>query len=562
MRTASFLLTGLLAAAPPALALGAETAPRSGTTLPTASPAVVSSSAASSPAAPWSLSLEASGLAVDEAAVRSAVDRELARAGVAAGSDSVRVAVSVAEGGSLQVRYRNPAGAELSRSVAAPARADEVPEASALLVGNLARDEASSLLAELAQQRQVTASEAGSIAPLPATVAAPRDVPPVLPLDSLNLSLFHPLTLRSGTERRHLACELGLFYSRSAAVSGLSLTAFGVSRVDGPAHGVQLGGIGYWHGGPGGGVRIGGLFGASSGSFEGLSLATFGTWHGGELSGVELAGFTSIATGAFQGAQVSGFLDYSQSLSGAQAAGFGSIATGPLEGVQIGGLFAYAQSVSGVQVAGFASISAAPVEGAQIAAGTSIADDVRGLQLSLINIGGSIDGAQIGLINVAADVTGLQLGLVNVAHSVKGQSIGLIPYNREGGLKIVTWYNSTEPFNIGVRFHAGALYLMPTFAFDPGSAALVSAPELARYSIGTSIGLRVPIDRMFVDVEANVSQPSQGWQETLDEQSLNLRYRVLAGYRILPGFSAFAGGGLRQRQNHVEPELSVGMELL
>jgi hypothetical protein len=59
-----------------------------------------------------------------------------------------------------------------------------------------------------------------------------------------------------------------------------------------------------------------------------------------------------------------------------------------------------------------------------------------------------------------------------------------------------------------------------------------------------------------------VSQPSQGWQTTLNEQSITLRYRVLAGYRILPGFSAFAGGGLRQHQNDVEPELSLGMELL
>src|SRR4051794_26963570 len=114
MRVPSFLLTGLLAAVAPALALAAETTPALGRTLPVVSSPAASSPAASPPAAPWSLSLEASGLAVDEAAVRSAVERELARAGLAAGSDPVRVAVSVAQGGSLQVRYRNPAGAELS----------------------------------------------------------------------------------------------------------------------------------------------------------------------------------------------------------------------------------------------------------------------------------------------------------------------------------------------------------------------------------------------------------------------------------------------------------------
>lgn len=558
MRTAPFLLTALLAAAPPALALGADTYAEQGP-----SPSSPATQSVAARAAPWSLSLEALGLAVDEAAVRNAVDRELARAGVAAGSDPVRIAVTVADGGELRVRYRSPAGAELFRSVAAPQRADEVPEASALLIGNLARDEASSLLADLARQRQASAAELGPIAPVPsASVAAPREVPPVLPLSSVNFSLFYPLTLRSSTESRHLACELGLFYSRSAAVTGLSLTPWGVTRVDGPAKGLQLGGIGYWHGGAGAGVRVGGLFGASAGAFDGLSLAGLGTVHRGERIGVDVAGFASVSTGSVRGAQVSGFLDYSGPLSGVQFAGFGNIANGPLEGAQIGGFVDYAESVTGLQAAGFASISTARVDGVQIAGGSSIADDVRGLQLSLVNIGGSVDGAQIGLVNVADEVTGLQLGLVNVADSVKGQSLGLVPYNRAGGLKIVTWYDSTEPFNLGVRFHAGALYVMPTFAFDPGSIAMVSDPGRARYAFGTSLGLRLPIDRMFVDVDANVSQPSEGWQAVLNERRLNLRYRALAGYRVLPGFSVFAGGGLRQRNSEVQPELSVGLELL
>jgi hypothetical protein len=536
------LLATLLGSALPVLAQGAEPA----TTRPLKE-RPSSSAPTSAAAAPWSLQLEAQGVAVDEAALRVAVARELARADVPAGAAPVQIQVSVAEGGSLRVRYRSPAGAELSRSVAAPARADEVPEASALLVGNLARDEATSLLADLVRQRQAAATEPGSVAPTKVVAEAPRDVPPELPLESVNLSLFHPLTLRSGTERRHLAFEFGLFYSRTAALSGLSFTAVGVSRVDGPAHGLQLGGIGYWHGGPGDGVRLGALFGTSSGRFDGLSIAGFATVHRGALAGVELAAFTSIATGPLSGVQASAFLDYAGSVSGAQASGLASISAGPVEGVQ---------------AAGFASISGGAVDGVQLAGGTSIADDVQGLQLSLVNIGGSIDGAQIGLINIADDVTGVQLGLVNVADSVKGQSLGFVPYNREGGLKIVTWYDSTEPFNLGVRFHAGALYVMPTFAFDPGSAALLNDPGRARYAIGTSIGLRVPIDRMFVDVEANESQPSQGWKAVLNENSINLRYRVLAGYRILPGFSVFAGGGVRQRKTDFDPELSIGMELL
>jgi hypothetical protein len=541
MRTAPFLLTAVLASAPPGFALGADASAASGSTHPALAGANQPSSI---PAAPWSLSLEVSGLAVDEGAVRSAVARELARAGVAAGTDPVQVAVSVAEGGNLQVRYRSPAGAELSRSVAAPARADEVPEASALLVGNLARDEAGALLAQLGEQSQAAASPPDTTSGVvPARAPArpadtAREAPPSLPLDSMNLSLAYPLTLRGRTEHRHFALELGMFYSRSGAVSGLSLTALGISRVDGPAYGAQIGGIGYWHGGPGAGVRLGTLFGASAGAFDGLSATAFATVHRGKLTGAELAAFTSIATGPLTGVQASGFFDYAGSVTGVQAAGFASVSQGPIEGVQ---------------AAGFANF----------------ARGVRGVQLSVLNIGGSVDGAQVGIVNIADDVRGTQIGVVNVAHSVKGQSIGFVPYNRQGGLKIATWYDSTQPFNMGVRFHAGALYMMPTFAFDPGSAALLNDPSRFRYAIGTSIGLRVPIDRAFIDLDANESQRSSGWQYSLSESAIDLRYRLLGGYRIMPGFALFAGGGLRHhfpdggpRGGTVEPELSAGMEML
>jgi hypothetical protein len=488
-------------------------------------------------APPWSLSFEAKGLRVDEGAVRSAVARELARARVQAGAEPVRVAILVAGGGDLSVRYRGPAGTELTRSVAAPARADEVPEASALLVGNLARDEASALLVELARQQPANAAASAS-PPLRAAESPHEDVPPVLPLEALNLSLAYPLTLRSHTETRHLAFELGLFYSRVGALSGAAL-ALGLARVDGVAHGAQVAGIGYWHDGPGDGARLAGAFGVSSGRFDGVSATGLATLHAGPMAGAELAGITSIATGDFYGARASGLLDY-------------------------------AGSVAGVQWAGLASVSHGPVQGLQMAGGAAIAwGDVQGLQLSVLNVGGDVQGAQIGVLNIAGAVTGTQIGVVNIADSVKGQSIGLVPYNRAGGLRIATWFDSTQPFNMGVRFHAGALYMMPTFAFDPGSAALVSEPSHMRYAIGTSLGLRLPFERAFVDIDVNQSQRSRGWQYVINEDTLDLRYRVLAGYRIVRRFAAFAGGGIRQhfpqggpRGGAIQPEFTLGMEML
>ncbi len=526
MRTAPIVLATLLSLAPAAQAAAAD------------SPEAAQPSGAEPVAPPWSLRFEAKGLSVDEGALRSAVGRELARARVPAGAEPVRVAISVAEGGDLSVRYRSPSGLELARSVAAPARADEVPEASALLVGNLARDEAGALLADLA--RQPPASAGASMPPLlPAAESPRRDEPPVLPLDSLNLSLAYPLTLRADTEKRRFAFELGLFYSRIGALSGAALD-LGLSRVDGRAYGVQVGGLGYWHGGPGAGARLAGAFGLSSGRFDGISVTGVATLHAGAMAGGELGGFTSIATGDLYGAQASGFLDYAASVTGVQLAGLASVSHG---------------SVQGVQAAGAAAIAGG---------------DVQGMQISVLNVGGDVQGAQIGVLNIAGAVTGTQIGVVNIADSVKGQSLGVIPYNREGGLRIVTWFDSTQPFNLGVRFHAGALYMMPTFAFDPGSAALVSSePSHMRYALGTSLGLRLPFERAFVDLDVNQSQRSQGWQYVINEDTLNLRYRLLAGYRIVRRFAAFAGGGIRQhfpqggpRGGAIQPEFSIGMEML
>ncbi|MEY2934738.1 MAG: hypothetical protein RL033_5487, partial [Pseudomonadota bacterium] len=252
-------------------------------------------------------------------------------------------------------------------------------------------------------------------------------------------------------------------------------------------------------------------------------------------------------------------------------AGLANVARGPISGAQLGGVFNYASTVDGFQVGGAGNVSRGPVSGAQLAGAANVSTGhLSGLQLAgTANINtGPVSGAQLaGTTNVAGNVEGLQLGLVNVARSVRGQSIGIVPFNRQGGVKIATWYNSSQPFNVGLRFHAGFLYMMPTFAYDPGSAALVSDPGRARYAPGTSLGLRIPLDRAYVDVDANYSQRSPGWEAVVND--FELRYRILAGWRILDGFSVFAGGGLRHRvrtpdsvADNFGPELSAGMELL
>ena len=78
---------------------------------------------------------------------------------------------------------------------------------------------------------------------------------------------------------------------------------------------------------------------------------------------------------------------------------------------------------------------------------------------------------------------------------------------------------------------------------------------------------RDAIDRAFADLDVNYSSPSN----TLgyDEHSIDLRYRMLAGWQFTRAFGVFAGGGVRHHfrtqgadEESVDPELSLGVQLL
>jgi hypothetical protein len=492
------------------------------------------------------LSVEASGLEVDESAVRAAISRELALpSSSGSGSPQLRVTLRVVRDADLTVTYAVGDAAGVSRSVAAPRRSDEVPEVTALLVGNLARDEASGLLLQLRQASPPTPTPA----PPTLTSAAQEPAPPLLS-SAVNLSLFYPLALHSDSEQRRFALDLGLFYSRSGALSGVAGTLGGVARVDTEANGLLFGGVGYWHEGSGAGLRLGGALGVAEGDYVGVSLAGAVLVQQGGFEGLELAGALDLSTGPLSGAQLSGALGV----------------TGGLEGAQLSGALSVARDVAGAQVSGAVSLARGDVAGAQISGALNLAERVQGLQLSLINIGGDVDGVQLGLINIARDVTGVQLGFVNVAHEVSGVSLGVVPYSQQGRTQVVLWSNSHQLFNLGVRFQSGAIYAMPTFGYASQGGALAFAAG-GSHALGLSLGVRLPIDAFFTDLDVNYSNSSKNL--AFDENNVDMRYRALAGYQVLPKLSVFVGGGVRHHfrtqgpsEQSVDPELSLGIQVL
>jgi hypothetical protein len=478
------------------------------------------------PRGPVSVLVTIEGFELDGNVVRLAVAKELdlSVSDTVEGSPT-HVTVSATHGGELVVTFRTDDGPTLTRVVSAPGRADEVPEATALLVGNLARDESAVLVLGLGSAAIAPPEPAPSPrADVPAKPAAQEPEPQVVdkpsrseqpepkekPLAAFNASIFHPMTLVPNTHEKLIGMELGLFYSRLGGLRGAALSS-GLLWIDGPSDGAQLAAIGHIHRGSGRGARIAGVFGVGEDDYRGFSAA----------------GGVDIGKGRFEGLQL---------------AGVAALHSGPFDGVQLAGWGTIAGEVFGIQVSGGMNL-AHDVTGGQVPAVVNVARDVRGLQL--------------GLINVGANVSGLQLGLVNVAEDVDGASVGLVTYSRKGTVQAVTWFNTTQPFNLGARFYTGPLYAMPTLGFEPGSDK--------DFAPGLSLGARLPIHRAFVDIDVNYSNPSDF--NRFDEHNVDLRYRLLGGFQITEAFGVFAGGGVRHHfrtagpsQESIDPELSAGVQ--
>jgi hypothetical protein len=514
-----------------------------------AAPAVVADSAQGEPvpdgaAAPVALEVEATGLELDERSVRDAILRELELEDRArpAGAAKVAILLRVVSGGELTVTIHAGPGRELSRSVAAPARADEVPEVTALLVGNLARDEASDLLAQLRRPE-----------PEPAPLPPPSSpaVEPELPLDSINLSLVYPLTTRARTDERRFALELGLLYSRIGALSGIALELGGVAHVLGRADGLILSGIGYWNGGPAHGARFAGAFGVGGTGLVGVSAAGITTVERGDVTGVQLSGAVNWASGNLEGLQATGIFN----------------TAGDVDGAQVSGGFNVAGEVDGAQASALFNVADGDLDGVQLSAGVNLARRINGMQISLVNVGGDVDGGQIGLVNVARDVDGVQLGLVNVARDVDGVSLAYVPYSQRGRTQAVVWFANSMYVNLGVRFDTGAIYVMPSLAYDPRGGDEIINPVDGDYAPGFSLGHRLHLGDAFADLDVNYSNRSTG--SAYNEHDIDLRYRLLGGYQLTPMFGVFAGGGVRHhfrtkgiQDEYVKPEFSVGVQLL
>jgi hypothetical protein len=443
--------------------------------------------------------------------VARAIESELDRPVVLLASDAACPApcasVVIDGRGTATVRLTSDQGELRQRTISVPRDPAGTAEVIALLVGNLARDEASAIIEDIdAEDADAAAPEAELDAPvvdaaetpaadeLPAEAAAPvvadgggpvpepeaaAGVPPtpvaapgvVLapgalaatapPLvdsaaspeadgrTSLSIGLVPYVGLRfGGAYRRGLSIYAIAGYSHESHVLSI---AGAVDVVRGDVYGAQIGG----------------------------AVATAG-----RVRGFQIAGAVAYA-GKVEGAQVGGAVAASNGGAGVQIAGAASYANGTA-GTQIAGAVSTARGGAGVQIAGAVNTAGGNV-GTQIAGAVNVArGHVYGAQIGVVNVAGEVDGVQIGVVNVARKSNGgLSLGLINVVPGGRSELEATFDSERVGALMFrhggKRWHNvygiggraSTQTFNdtlddkdmfmygfgFGPTFHAGGMVI-------------------------------------------------------------------------------------------------------
>ena len=480
--------------------------------------------------------------------VSTPLEAEAIRAAIAA---ELRVAVRleetlVDEGLSVTVRwrratvsYRSKQGETTTRSLDLPANSEQAVEVIALLAGNLARDEASELLARLAPPPPPPSSDAPPESDAP---PASEDKPPTeakpppaaekepakaektdatkkaaakKPADKLirsekyvaNATFFHPIAIRPDSDKRVLNLEIGFAYSRVGAVEGVGFT-LGYLRVDQHVHGV-VGSVGW--------TRVDGLVEGAQGSF------LFSEGHG-TLKGAELGLLGTFRFGDVKGAHGSALFALARNVEGVQGTAGVSIADDVMGGQ--GGLVSVGRDVIGAQ-------------GGLV----TWARDMTGGQLGLLNMARDIDvGGQMGLVNVAKS-TDVQLGLVNVAERVDGAAIGFVNIAGNGYIEPTVYeiFGSRPSYNAGVKFVAGYAYsvvAVGTTGFGSDARPLAEAGLGFHYEPPLLRDAPV-VDRTAIEVGGHAEYRPPNGQGTTEENFLH--YRLGLGVRFVRTIWLFGG---------------------
>ena len=373
------------------------------------------------------------------------------------------------QGRSLRVSFRDDTGQAVERRVKLPFDRQRSLDTVALLAGNLARDEADALLAEMRAREEALqapplppAEEAPAVGPKAqptqtptkaleesaarsdqVSVALPQQSPPKKPSlpakkplkeEDFTVSFAGRLAYPGDLSGTLSHFELGFAYSELGAIEGVAGTLFASNILgagpDGAGKGAQLAGLWAHNEGQFEGATGAALLATSTGRLRGAQLSAIAASSQGKLEGAQVAGLAGVVRGNTEGAQLSGIANlHMGDLQGAQLAGGAAILRGDVLGVQgAGGVVSTIGNVEGAQLAALATFCSGEVRGGQAAA-FNIAAQLTGAQVGVANLAaGGLDGFQLGVVNVSAgdELSGAQMGLVNVAGRGAATQVGVI----------------------------------------------------------------------------------------------------------------------------------------
>jgi hypothetical protein len=466
----------------------------------------------------------------DVAAVRGAIARELGvrvEDPATAPPGSARLDLEIGDQGrQLDARYVSQ-DRTIRRTIRLPEDRQAALETTALLAGNLVRNEAEELLAELERQRAAVASEAGpapaaseSRAPTPApavpakpepAAARPQAKPeakkpaqrrPPTATVPVNLTLYHPaLSLHRHSERYTFALELGLVYARLGRIEGAALDLF-VHRID---HGVD-------------GAALTSIWSHVDGPVRGAVMSAVGSSGTGDLQGAQLTGIVALHRGSLAGVQGSSV----------------ALAWGDVEGAQLA-FVNWAERIEGAQL-GVVNVAQRAV-GAELGV-VNVSQEIEGTQLGAANINQDLDGMQIGVLNVSGHSRGTQIGVLNVAGTADGEQIGLI--NIGSRIRPTSWADVDADGDL--TLHAGLKFQSRTFYSLFGFGVAPAPGAERRYVSTAAIGLRVAPEPLFFQIDAGmIGQHASDFSG--DSPGL-LRYRGMLGLDLASWLSIYAGGGV------------------
>jgi hypothetical protein len=543
--------------------------------------------------------------AVDETAIRSAIEAELGRPIAAEGEGEI-LDIVIGEK-DIEARFHDARGRTLERRIGRPRNDADLPGTVALLAGNVARNEADEILAALTREEpeDEQPQEAPPEDALPEDAlpedALPEDaLPEAAPPEREKSERARPKKKKKKTPKRRVAI--------AKPVPEVAPRDDGddddddddddndvpTSTVDGPDHHpdlvsshVQLSAVypgALWHDadarsvwldigmfyGHVGRLRGIGLHGGVSTTRERMSGAQFvGLWahHGDGFGGAVFAGIGTSSRGerhrgvvgsglmnlqldgSLRGAQMAGIFNLAPDTKGLQIAGNVNV-VGELDGLQIAGNVNVGRDLDGVQIAGNVNV-AGDVKGAQFAGNANSAHDVKGLQISDgANVASAVDGSQIGLVNVGGRVRGAQIGLVNVADEVEGVQLGLLSLGER--VQAITWAGIDGMGNVGVKSVSGYLHAITAFGYHPDPEDSFVEPQVY-------VGAHVPIDPVYIEVDAGYGYRVD--TATGAERTHVLRCRAALGWQFHDYVGAFLHGGLRYQpiEDAYAPEAGAGM---